>query len=91
MPRLIKWGVLGLGKIAHKFVSDLQLVADCKLEAVASSNMARAAAFAEQQGATRFYGSYQDLFEDDQVEIIYIASLNQDHYAHTLACCHNRI
>ena len=90
MPRLIKWGVLGLGKIAHKFVSDLQLVADCKLEAVASSNTARAAAFAGQHGATRFYGSYQDLFADDQVEIIYIASLNQDHYAHTLAALKNK-
>ena len=90
MPRLIKWGVLGLGKIAHKFVSDLQLVADCTLEAVASSNTARAAAFAEQYGAIRFYGSYQDLFADDQVEIIYIASLNQDHYAHTLAALKNK-
>ena len=90
MPRLIKWGVLGLGKIAHKFVSDLQLVADCKLEAVASSSVARAAAFAEQYGVTRFYGSYRDLFADDQVEIIYIASLNQDHYAHTLAALKNK-
>lgn len=90
MSRVIKWGILGLGKIAHKFVNDLQLVADCELEAVASSSASRAADFADQYGADRFYSNYKDLFTDPKVEIIYIASLNQDHFAHALAAMQNK-
>ena len=42
MPKTVRWGVLGLGNIAKKFADDIKLVPDCKLEAVASSDMARA-------------------------------------------------
>ncbi len=84
MARVIKWGILGLGKIAHKFAQDLQLVEGCSLEAVASSNLDRAQAFASKYQVIKAYGDYGTLFEDEAIEIIYIASLNQNHYNHTL-------
>lgn len=84
MSRDVKWGVLGLGKIAHKFVSDLQLVESCKLVAVASSNVERAKEFSKKYGVDRAYGTYESLYKDEEVDIIYIASLNQDHFQHTL-------
>ena len=79
MPALIKWGILGLGKIAHKFASDLILVEDCELTAVASSNEDRAKVFAKEFGVNTFYGDYESLYADNSVKIIYIASLNQNH------------
>lgn len=84
MARVIKWGILGLGKIAHKFAQDLQLVEGCSLDAVASSSLERARVFAAKYQLTRAYGDYTTLLEDDAIEIVYIASLNQDHYPHTL-------
>ena len=60
MPALIKWGILGLGKIAHKFASDLILVEDCELTAVASSNEDRAKVFAKEFGVNTFYGDYEN-------------------------------
>ena len=59
MPALIKWGILGLGKIAHKFASDLILIEDCELTAVASSNEDRAKIFAKEFGVNTFYGDYE--------------------------------
>ena len=56
MAALIKWGILGLGKIAQKFASDLILVEDCELTAVASSNEDRAKIFAKEFGVNTFYG-----------------------------------
>lgn len=44
--QVIRWGILGLGKIANKFASDLLLVEDTKLVAVASTNLERAKSFA---------------------------------------------
>ena len=84
MAREIKWGILGLGKIAHKFAQDLQLVEGCSLDAVASSELVRAQAFASKHNIDQAYGDYTALFEDEAIEILYIASLNQDHYPHTL-------
>ena len=84
MAREIKWGILGLGKIAHKFAQDLQLVEGCSLDAVASSELVRAQAFALKYNIDQAYGDYTVLFEDEAIEILYIASLNQDHYPHTL-------
>ena len=46
----IKWGILGLGKIAHKFATDLKTVSGCELHAVASINQEKADDFAQQYG-----------------------------------------
>ena len=80
MLKIVRWGILGLGNIAQKFADDLKLVPDCKLEAVASSNSARARNFADTYKVNRFYDNYHDLFKDPKVDIIYIASLNNNHY-----------
>ena len=77
--QVIRWGILGLGKIANKFASDLLLVEHTKLTAVASTNLDRAQSFALCYGADKFYGSYNELFEDTTVDIIYIASLHPQH------------
>lgn len=81
----IAWGILGLGGIAHKFVKDLALVKESKLQAVASSSKERAIAFAKEYSATTAYDSYEALYADPAVDVIYIASVHVDHYPQTLA------
>ena len=89
MLKIVRWGILGLGNIAQKFADDLKLVPDCKLEAVASSNSARARNFADTYKVNRFYDNYDDLFKDPKVDIIYIASLNNNHYEHSIQAIKN--
>lgn len=84
MKRTIVWGILGLGKIAHKFATDLALVEEAKLHAVASFSQERANAFAQEYNAKTAYSSYEALYADPAVEVIYIASVHVDHYSHTL-------
>ncbi|MEL0225149.1 MAG: Gfo/Idh/MocA family oxidoreductase [Flavobacteriaceae bacterium] len=85
MSEKIAWGILGLGGIAHKFVKDLALVKGAKLQAVASSSKERAIAFAQEYNASTAYGSYEALYADPVVEVIYIASVHVDHYPQALA------
>lgn len=76
---MIKWGILGPGNIAKKFASDLSLVPNAVLSAVASRNLNKAEVFAKEFNAERALGSYQELFEDEEVQVIYIATPHNYH------------
>jgi predicted dehydrogenase len=83
------WGILGPGKIAHKFVQDLQAhVPNARVHAVASRSIERAEAFAAQYQVPNSYGSYQELLACPHLDIIYIATPHSQHYQNTLMCLH---
>lgn len=85
MNKKIKWGIAGLGNIAKKFASDLNLVPEAQLVAVASSDIRRAESFKNDFNAHRYYGSYEDLFNDPEVLVVYVAGLNNHHKTVALA------
>lgn len=82
----IKWGIIGLGKIAHKFCKDLLEVDDAELYAVASRNLNKAQAFKEEYGAQKAYGSYEELMEDKNVDVVYVATPHVLHHSISIAC-----
>lgn len=75
----IKWGIIGLGKIAHLFATDLELVNEAELAAVASRDIGKAGEFASRYNCTKFYGSYEALFTDEEIDIVYIATPHNSH------------
>ncbi|TMU55145.1 Gfo/Idh/MocA family protein [Flagellimonas algicola] len=79
MKKKIRWGIVGLGRIAKLFAEDLQLVKDAELVAVASNNMDRARDFAEIFGVQNYYENYENLFKDKLVDIVYVATLHHTH------------
>lgn len=84
--KIYKWGIIGPGKIARKFAKGLTEVPGAELYAVASRSVAKAEEFAKEFNATKFYGSYEDLVKDEEVDIIYIATPHVFHYEHSLLC-----
>ena len=80
----IRWGIIGPGGIAKKFASDLQLVADGELVAVASRNLERAQEFAQLYHAPKAFGSYEELFAYEEVDALYIATPHTSHAALTI-------
>lgn len=81
----IRWGILGCGKIARKFSSDLVLVDGAVLHAAASTNIGRAREFARVQGFVHALGSYRELCESD-VDVIYVATPHGLHHEHVRLC-----
>lgn len=79
METKIRWGIVGPGKIARKFVSDLLLVEDAKVTAVASRSMERAQEFAEEYDVKHTFGSYDELFRSGTVDVVYIATPHNFH------------
>lgn len=82
----IKWGILGLGKIAHKFAADLHHVSGAELHAVASRNQEKAAIFAYKFDAQKSFDSYEILAKDPEIDAIYIATPHSFHKEYALLC-----
>lgn len=87
--KMYNWGILGPGNIAHKFAEALAVVDKAKLFAVGSRALERAEKFANQYGAERWYGNYDEMFKDDDIDIVYIATPNNSHYELSRKCLEN--
>lgn len=88
--KIFKWGILGPGKIAGKFATDLATVPGARVFAVASRNLERAIKFAREHNCERSYGSYEELTADEEVDVIYVATPHVFHFEHTLLCIDRR-
>lgn len=91
MAETIRWGILGCGRIARKFASDLRLVKDAELVACASRNMETAQTFAKEYPAKHVHDSYEALVNNNEVDVIYVATPHSHHCEHTILCLeHNK-
>jgi predicted dehydrogenase len=89
MTKKINWGIIGLGKIANKFAEDLMLSENAVLRGVASRDINKAEDFAEKFNSTKYYGSYQELANDSEIDIIYIATPHTLHFENAMMCLKN--
>ena len=89
MTKPINWGIIGLGKVANRFAQDLQLTKDAVLLAVASRTLEKAKKFSEDFKSIRYYGAYEDLINDPEVDVVYIATPHVFHFENTMACLRN--
>ncbi len=76
----VRWGILAPGWIAQQFAGALRRGTGQQIVAVGSRSLDRARAFADDCGATAAYGSYQELVDDPQVDIVYVASPHSEHH-----------
>ncbi len=77
---------MGLGKIANKLASDLQLSDNVTLQGVASRDLNKAQQFGQKFNAVNHYDGYEELTNDPDVDVIYIATPHVFHFEHTMMC-----
>lgn len=76
----VRWGVVSTGNIAHSVTGDLMLVEGSTLTAVSSRSLPRAQKFADQfDGSARAYDSVTALVEDENVDVVYVATPHAQH------------
>lgn len=80
----LRVGIMGLGSIFHRVMTDLPNAAHCKLTALAARDAARARTEAEKYGVPLSFGSYEELVQCPEVDLVYIATPHNLHHAHTL-------
>lgn len=86
MAKKWNWAVMGTGRITQEFIPALLYVQDANAYAVASRDLARAEKTRAQYGFEKAYGSYEELLEDDAVDVIYIATPTACHFEHAKMC-----
>ncbi|KAH8175719.1 oxidoreductase family, NAD-binding rossmann fold domain-containing protein [Sarocladium implicatum] len=91
MPSLptLRWGVIGTGQVTSWFVRDLarprkDAKANHIVQAIGSSSKTKGEAFVEEyvpglSPAPTVYGSYQQVYDDPSVDIVYIGTPNAFH------------
>jgi predicted dehydrogenase len=90
MTQLIKWGILGCGRIARKFAADLKYVHDAELVAAGSRSGEAVDAFANEFPVRYRHNTYEALVQNPEVDVIYVASPHGLHYEHTLLCLQHK-
>ena len=80
----IKWGIVGLGRQAEKMALAIRSSNNGLLVSVASKNEERASLFAKQFSVPRYESDYSKLLNDPEIDVIFVASSNAEHYEHAL-------
>ena len=68
----IRWGILGVAKIATtKVIPAMQRASNAEIAAIASRDLEKAKVAAEQLNIPQAYGSYEELLTDPSIDAIY--------------------
>ena len=76
----MKFSILAPGGIARKMAEAVSGLDSVERYAVASRTYEKAKAFADEWGFEKAYGSYEEMLEDPEVELVYVASPHSHHY-----------
>ncbi|MCS7042963.1 MAG: Gfo/Idh/MocA family oxidoreductase [Bryobacteraceae bacterium] len=72
MQRRLRWGILGVAKIAvNKVIPAMRLCQWCEPVAIASRDARKAQQAAAALGLPRAFGSYEELLADPEIDVIY--------------------
>ena len=75
-----RWGVCAAGQISNDFTNCLNKLSHrTEVVAIAARNKARAEDFATRHKIKKVYGSYEELFQDDEIDICYIGAIHTEH------------
>jgi len=86
MADVLRWGILGTGRMARAFANDLKLLPDARLVGVGSRSPEGAQRFGEEFSVPLRFGCYGELAATDQVDVVYVATPPALHCDHALLC-----
>lgn len=84
--KTFRFGIMGAGKIAHKFCDAVSRLENCEVTAVSSKSAERAETFAGEENIGKAYGSYEEMLQQEELDCIYIATLPNEHFRLTMLC-----
>lgn len=89
MTAVLNWGVIGPGRIAHKFAAAVSICPDARIFAVASRSIERADRFGDAWEIDCRYDNYEELAADPRIDAVYIATRHPQHFDCIKMCLNN--
>lgn len=77
------WGILGCGTIANEMAETFQKMGH-EIYGVSNRTIEKAERFAEKYGVKHVYQTYEEMLEDKNIDIVYIATPHSMHYENML-------
>ena len=74
----LKYGIIAAAAISHRFAGAVK-AAGGRVIAAASRSLAKAREFCREHQIEKAYGSYEELYQDQEITVVYIATVNADH------------
>ena len=77
----VRWGIVGAGKISFDFCLALKTLPASEhcIKAVAARSLERSNEFAGKFGIEKAYGTYDELFQDNEIDVVYVGTLTPSH------------
>lgn len=82
----MKFAILAPGRIAHMMAEAVSGLPEVEKYAIGSRSIERAQEFADQWGFEKAYGSYEELVQDDEIDLIYVATPHSHHFECAKLC-----
>ena len=85
MADTLRWGIASTGTIANAMATALATIDGVEITAVGSRTQDAAQSFAAAHSIPHAHGSYEDLWADPDVDVVYVGSPHSEHRWMTLA------
>src|SRR5437773_1698258 len=79
MSKKLRWGILGVANINNRLLPGFAKAANADLVGIASRSLDKAQAAAKAAGIPKAFGSYEALFDDPNIDAVYIPLPNTLH------------
>lgn len=81
----LKYGVVSTASIVPRFINALNESGTGEVIAIASRTLEKAEEKAREWNIAKSYGNYNEMFSDEEIDVIYVATINSEHYTYALA------
>lgn len=77
--KTIRWGIIGAGWIANVMAADFRFVRNSELVAIGSRDLEKAQVLSSKHRVPKAYGTYAELLDDPDIDVVYIATPHPHH------------
>ena len=81
---MVRWGILSTARINRRLIPAIRTSPKSILKAVASRSIEKATGYAENWGIETGYGSYEELINDPDIDVVYCSLPNDLHAEWTI-------
>ncbi len=78
--------ICGLGYISARVAQGCVLANNMNMYGFVSSDESKALAYKEKYHAQKIFNTYEDMYQDDKVDVVYLATPNHVHYEQVMEC-----
>lgn len=80
----IRWGIIGTGGIANKFSDEMKFVQNSEIVAISTRKYESGERYVQRNGDVEIYTNYQEMLENSDVDVVYIATPHTLHRDHSI-------